>query len=592
MNTNEKIALLRAEMKKNNLNYYIITSADAHQSEYVPAHWKSREWLSGFTGSAGTVVVTTEQAFLWADGRYHIQAAKEIEGSEINLFKWGLEGVPDFITWLAENVKTNEICGFDGRTISEEQFKRMESLFKGKNISFVYNIDLIGDIWSNRPTLPSGKAFEHTLEYAGVTRTQKIAEVRLALEKKNAKATVISSLDDIAWLFNLRGDDVYCTPVVSSYAYIDDNKAVLFISDNKLENSLKTSLLNDKIEIKDYNDIFKFISGISVSSIYVDPNNTSIRIKDSISKDIEIVQGDNITSELKAVKNIVEQMNIEKTQIKDGVAMVKFLIWLENSVGKIELEEADIHDKLLELRAQNEDNRGASFETIAAYEENAASMHYSPEKGKSKKLLAKNMLLVDTGGQYLGGTTDITRTIMLGETSQGMKEDFTLVLKSHIALATARFLKGCAGINLDILARQPLWERGLDYKCGTGHGVGYFLGVHEGPQNISPSARSSAVIKPGMYITNEPGIYREGKWGIRTENTLLVRQDETNENGTFLSFDTISYCPIDVNGIVCDMLTDKEKNWLNSYHAVVYSKLFALLDEDERRWLKERTKAI
>lgn len=592
MNTNEKIALLRTEMKKHNLDYYIITSADAHQSEYVPTHWKAREWISGFTGSAGTVVITKNDAFLWADGRYHIQAAKEIEGSEINLFKWGLEGVPDFIKWLSNNIEENSVCGFDGRTISAEQFKRIEDLCKPKNINYAYDLDLIGEIWSERPNLPTGKAFEHTIDYAGVSRTEKIAQVRDLLKAKNANATIISSLDDIAWLFNLRGDDVYCTPVVSSYAYVDLEKAILFIKDSKLENDLKQSLINDNIIVKDYGDVFEFVSSITVKTVYLDTNNTSIRMKDSVPQSTEIVEGNNVTSELKAIKNSVERENIEKTQIKDGVAMVKFLIWLEENVGQIDLEEADIHDKLSELRAENSDNRGASFETIAAYEENAASMHYSPVKGKSKKLADKNMLLVDTGGQYLGGTTDITRTIMLGEVSKEMKEDFTLVLKSHIALATARFMQGCAGINLDILARQPLWERGLDYKCGTGHGVGYFLGVHEGPQNISPSARSSAIIKPGMYITNEPGIYREGKWGIRTENTLLVRKDETNENGTFLSFDTISYCPIDLNGVIVDMLSSKEKNWLNSYHAVVYSKLFALLNESERRWLKNKTRPI
>lgn len=592
MTVNERIALLREQMKKHNIDYYIITSADAHQSEYVPLHWKSRAWISGFSGSAGTVIVSKEKAYLWADGRYHIQAAEQIAGSEIELIKWGLAGVKDFPEWLGETIQDGEKCAFDGRSLSISQFENLEKCCSGKKVSFETGLDLIGEIWSDRPAMPADKAFEHELRYAGKSRLEKIEEVRQHLTKEKADSTLITSLDDIAWLMNFRGNDVECTPVVSSYVYLDKNQTILFISPEKLEPALKDSLLQDKIVLKDYDDVFTFVPTIEKQTIILNPARVSIRLRHLVNNSCTVLALPDVTTDLKAVKNDVEQKNIELAQVKDGVAMVRFLMWVKEAVKTQELEEADIHVKLTELRAEQEENKGPSFITIAGYEENAASMHYTPIKGQSKKLAPKNMLLVDTGGQYLGGTTDITRTIILGEITPEMKEDFTTVLKSHIGLATARFLKGTAGCNLDILARLPMWERGLDYKCGTGHGVGYFLSVHEGPQGFSQSLRSNAVFKPGMYVTNEPGIYKENQWGIRIENTLLVREDETVGSDTFYSFDTISYCPIDLEGIDVSLLTVKERDWLNRYHAMVYSKLCNYLTQAERNWLKENTRTV
>lgn len=594
MTVNERIALLREQMKKHHMDYYIITSADAHQSEYVPLHWKTREWISGFTGSAGTVIVTPDRACLWADGRYHIQAAEQIAGSELQLFKQGLDGVPDFPEWLGETIRDGETCGFDGRAVSISQFRKLRQVCEPKQVHFSMEQDLIGAIWTDRPAMPTDKAFEHSLAYAGKSRLEKIEEVRVHLKSVRCDSLLLASLDDIAWLLNMRGSDVECTPVVSSYVYVGLAQTVLFVREEKLEPALRASFERDGIQIKDYDGIFAFLSALQAPHIALNPDRISIRLRNLLPQDAEIREELDITSHLKAVKNETEQQNIEKAQIRDGVAMVRFIKWLKESVSTEELEEADMHEKLSALRAEQEDSRGPSFTTIAGYEENAASMHYSPVKGHSKKLRAENMLLVDTGGQYLGGTTDVTRTIILGEISPAMREDFTTVLKSHIAMAGARFLQGAAGCNLDILARLPMWERGLDYKCGTGHGVGYFLSVHEGPQNFgqATTGRNTAVLKPGMYITDEPGIYREGKWGIRTENILLVRQDETNETGTYLSFDVAAYCPIDLDGLDVAMLSQREKDWLNRYHAVVYSKLCDHLDEDERRWLKVNTRAI
>lgn len=583
---------LRTLLQQQQLDAYIITSADAHQSEYVAPHWKSREWLSGFTGSAGILVITATDAGLWTDGRYYIQAEQQLTGTGITMFKMNADNVPTFYEWLTETLCENTKVGIDGRTVSVTLYEKINKEFTKKHIQLVYDIDLIDDAWPGRPALPMEPVYEHTLEFCGKSRTEKLTEVRKELKKNGAEACLISSLDDIAWLFNIRGGDVLYTPVTYAYAFISMQKAVLFIHAGKLPAALAHTLTSEDIELLPYENIYSFLQSDSLPQpVFIDENRVSIRLKGCISPDKEIVKGSEITTALKAIKCPAELAGIHNSQTRDGAAMVRFIMWLKKEVHNNSLEEADMHDMLASLRNTMPHSVCPSFYTIAGYMENAALMHYAPQKGASKKLKPEGMLLVDTGGQYLDGTTDITRTIMLGNTSYEQRYDFTYVLKAHIALSRARFLYGSSGANVDILARQPLWSVGLDYKCGTGHGVGYFLSVHEGPQGFGQTT-PQVKLEPGMIITNEPGVYKEGQWGIRIENTMLVVEDETINNNRFLRFETISYCPIELNAIEKPLLTTEEINWLNAYHEAVYSNVAPLLNPEEKAWLRQATLPI
>lgn len=586
MKINEKIALLREHMEKYRLDAYIIPSPDPHLSEYVAEHWKARAWISGFTGSAGTFVATKNESCLWTDGRYFIQAAKQLEGSEIKMFKMGIQGVPTYAEWIAGKLKKGETVGFSAETMSVLSCRDLETRFAAKGIQINKSHDLISEIWTDRPQIPAAKVFSHDIKYAGLSAKQKIEKVREEMKKINAGYYLISSLDDIAWLFNIRGDDVPFISVTIAYALISMKEAFLFIDRSKVPEAVVKTLNANDVEVAGYDSVKEKIETLDKGqSIALDIKRTNCRLYDSIPVGCKKVEIDEITTALKAVKNETEIENFKNCQISDGAAMVKFLIWLENNVKSGGVDEIAVSDKLKSLRARQPDNIGPSFATIAAYKDHGAMMHYCADKESSYVLEDKGLMVLDTGGQYLSGTTDITRTVVFDEVSDEEKTDFTLVLKAHIALASAKFLYGATGSNLDILARKPLWDLGLDYKCGTGHGVGYCLSVHEGPQSFSP-VPNKVRLEKGMIITIEPGIYREGKHGIRTENMVLVAEDEKTEYGQYMCFEPITLCPISLKGIKPDMLTEQERNWLNNYHRMVFEKLSPRLDGQETEWLK------
>ncbi|MEG0856477.1 MAG: aminopeptidase P family protein [Terrisporobacter sp.] len=587
----KNIIKLREIMKKNNIEHYIIPSNDPHQSEYVSDYYKGRAYISGFTGSAGTLLVSTNTAKLWTDGRYFIQANNELSNSGIDLMKMGIKEFSTIEEWVEENVKTGEVLAFDGRVISTNQYKDLLKISKKNDFKIEMSNDLLEECWENRPTLSKEEIFIHEVKFSGKSASEKIKEVRSEMDRYKAKNYIIASLDDIAWLFNIRGNDISFNPVALAYAVITTENATLYIDLDKVDSETMKGLNNEGIEVRAYEDIVKDVNNIK-ESVIIDPKKVNAKLYSSIKQEVKIIEELNITTKLKAIKNDVEIANMENSQVRDGVAMVKFSKWLQENVGKKEITELSASDELLGFRAEGENFKGESFGTIAGYKEHAAMMHYSATEESTYELKPEGMFLVDSGGQYYDGTTDITRTFILGNITGEEKRDFTLVLKGHIALSSAKFLKGTTGMNLDILARGPLWKYGIDYKCGTGHGVGYFLNVHEGPQGFRQEGNTT-VLDLGMIITNEPGVYKEGKHGIRIENTLLVVKDTISEEfGEFYKFQTISYCPIDLNGVVIEMLSFEEREWLNSYHEMVFNKLSPFLNEDEVIFLKEQTKNI
>lgn len=586
-----KLNSIREAMKENGIGYYIIPSEDSHQSEYVPNYYKGREYISGFNGSAGTLLIGMDEAYLWTDGRYFIQAEKQLEGSGIKLMKIMIPGYPTINEWLSQNLKLGDVLGFDGSVVSTNAFKEYSKLAIDNKFDIRMDKDLLNDVWEDRPELSKEEIFILDVKYAGKSASEKVNEVREEMKKLKGDNYVLASLDDIAWLFNIRGNDIAYNPVALSYALINKTEAILYINNEKVNEDVKERLVAEGIKIKDYLEIYNDIKEIE-GSLIIDPAKINAKLYSSIPHEDKIIEKLNITTSLKAVKNEVEIANTEKSQVRDGVAMVKFIKWLKENVGKIKIDEISASNKLESFRSEGENFKGLSFNTIAGYKEHAAMMHYSATDESKYELNKEGMFLVDSGAQYLDGTTDITRTIILGDLTEEEKTDFTLVLKGHIALATAIFLKGSNGCNLDILARRPLWKYGIDYKCGTGHGVGFFLNVHEGPQGIRPLGNIVELL-PGMIITNEPGVYKENKHGIRTENTLLVREAFKNDQmGEFYKFDTISYCPIDLEGIDVTMLNSEEREWLNEYHKVVYSKLSPYLNDDEKEFLRNQTRDI
>ncbi|MFX0548608.1 aminopeptidase P family protein [Hathewaya histolytica] len=592
MNIKERVQELRKLMQEKGIQAYVIPSSDAHQSEYVAPHWKGREWISGFTGSAGTVVVTLDDAGLWTDGRYFIQAEKQLEGSGIKLFKMGQPSVPTIKEWLKSVLKDNDTIGFDGKTVSRTFAEELESTLYKKNIKFDLQWDLLGTLWNDRPSIPEDEIFTLDVKYAGLSRTEKINNVREEMKKLEGNNFLLSSLDDIAWLFNIRGNDVPCNPVIISYALISLDEAILFVNGKKVPENVRKELECDGILIKEYEEVENYLNRLkSGDSVIYDPTKTNMWLFNSIKEEVGKVEVQNITTKMKGIKSEVELENMRIAHIKDGVAMVKFLYWLDNNLGKERITEISATNKLEEFRKEGENFKGISFGTIAGYKEHAAMMHYSATEDSDYELEKRGMFLVDSGGQYLEGTTDITRTMVLGELTQEEKRDFTLVLKGVINLSMAKFLYGVTGTNLDVLARRPLWEYGIDYKCGTGHGVGFFLNVHEGPHAIRVN-HVPTVFEEGMVVTNEPGVYKEGKHGIRLENILVVKKDESTESGQFMKFETITFCPMHLDGVVVELLSPEERTWLNNYHAEVYEKLSPYLDEEHRAWLKYQTRAI
>ena len=585
-----RVNKLREIMKNRKIDHYIITSNDPHQSEYVAERYRGRAYVSGFTGSAGTLLVSTDSSKLWTDGRYFIQAENELKDSGIDLMKMRTPGYPSLEEYIKENVIVGEVIGIDGNCYATNAYKKLIELSEENGFKIELNNDLLDEIWKDRPSNSNDKIILHDVNFCGESRNNKLLKIRDKMKALKVENFVLTSLDDIAWLFNIRGNDVKFNPVVMAYAIISMEEATLYIDNTKITDNIISEFKSQNITIKEYDEVLSDVKALT-TSVYIDPTKVNASIFEAIPKEIKVIEGINITTNLKAIKNEIELRNLENCQVRDGVAMVRFIKWLKESVGDIKVTEISATEKLSSLRAEGEHARGDSFGTIAGYKEHAAMMHYSANEESDCEILKEGMFLVDSGGQYLDGTTDITRTFVMGEITEEEKMDFTLVLKGHINLAMAKFLRGTTGVNLDILARGPLWKYGIDYKCGTGHGVGFFLNVHEGPQGISPQ-NNIVVLEPGMILTNEPGIYKEGKHGIRIENTLLVVRDKTTEFGEFYKFDTISYCPIDLNGVIKELLSTEELEWLNNYHETVYNKLSPFMNEEEKEFLKNLTRVL
>jgi len=587
----ERLVKLRNLMKQKNIDAWIAPSADSHQSEYVAEHWKCRQWISGFTGSAGTVVITMENAGLWTDSRYFLQAEKELDGSGIKLFKLGMEGVPDYTEWLRENLENQAVVGFDGSLLSVAEVNSLLDKLSEKQISLSYNDDLIDKIWSDRPPIPQNPVSIMPEEIAGESTTSKILRIRENLLAKGATCHLVGTLDDIAWTFNIRGTDISYNPVVISYTFINMETAILFIDKTKLTDSVMEKFRAEDVEIRDYSDIFTFLRKLDEKNkILIDNNKISQKLRDAIPDGCEIFEDMNISAELKTVKNSIELKGFINAHLRDGAAMVKWLYWLEKHLGKIAMDEVSVAEKLEDIRSRMNHYKGLSFSTIVGYKENGAIVHYTAKKETAAKIQPEGLLLVDSGAQYEDGTTDITRTISLGGTTAEEKDAFTTVLKGHINLARAIFPKGYTGAKIDTFARGPIWEKLYNYGHGTGHGIGHYLNVHEGPQQIRPTNHYE--IKAGMVNSNEPGMYLEGKFGIRIENLIVAREKESNEYGTFLTFDTITLCPIDLSLIDQKRLNDDEKTWLNEYHEKVRNELQPLLADEENEWLMKKTEAI
>lgn len=587
----ERIESLRQFMRQNSMAAFIIPSTDPHMSEYVAGHWESRKWISGFTGSAGTVVVTLDKAGLWTDSRYFIQAAEQLEGTGIDLYKETLPETPSITTFLINNLQAGSIIGIDGKVFSAQAAEALQMKLAGKRIGLRTDIDPMREIWTDRPPIPQNPAYIYNMEYAGKTAIEKMADIRRELEKQHCKCTLLSALDEIAWTLNLRGSDVKCNPVVVSYLLITEKKAVFFIAPDKVTPEVKDYLDSQQVDIRNYDEVDDYLSQLMISSILLTPAKTNISIFNTVGYNTEIVRAASPVALLKAVRNEQEIIGIHEAMLKDGIALVKFLKWLSEAVPTGKETELSIDKKLHAFRAEQDLYVGESFDTIAGYAEHGAIVHYSATKESNATLLPKGLLLLDSGAQYLNGTTDITRTIALGELTEEEKTDYTLVLKGHIALAMAKFPAGTRGAQLDILARLPLWNNGMNFLHGTGHGIGHFMNVHEGPQSIRMN-ENPVVLQPGMLTSNEPGVYKAGSHGVRIENLILVVKDREGMYGDYYKFETVTLCPIDTQGIIKEMLSKEEVEWLNTYHRMVYDRLSPSLNSEEKEWLRKATADI
>ena len=589
----EQLEKFQNQMKIYNMDAFIIPTGDFHNSEYVSNYFKGREYLSGFTGSAGTLLVTQENAYLWTDGRYFIQAANEIEGNNVKLMKMGED--QSLEEFLVDFMKDKQTIAFDGRVLPTSDVLSLKN--KLPNAKFVSDIDLVGQVWKERPKLPYSLIYKLDKMFAGMTYLEKLEKIREKMKEYGADVHILSSLEDQAWLYNLRANDVTHTPVFLAYTIITLDSVTLYVDSTKIDYSIDKYLNENDIHTKGYFDIYDQLNQIKGKKILMNFNKVNYQLYQGLSSNNELINKEDPSLLLKAIKNPTEIENIKKAHIKDGVAMTKFMYYLKTGYKEgQEMSEISVSDYLEELRRLDKGLVDLSFNTICGFKEHAAMMHYSATPETNSKITGNGFLLVDSGGHYLEGTTDITRTFAMGNVSNEMKKHFTAVLKSNIALANAVFLKGCTGLNLDVLARGPIWQLDLDYKCGTGHGVGYLLSVHEGPNSFRwkslPSKPSSQEFLPGMITTNEPGIYLKDKYGIRIENEMLCVEGTTNEYGTFLKFETITYCPIDLDAILKSQLTYIEKEWLNNYHQMVYDKISPYLTKEEVEWLKEYTKKI
>lgn len=593
----ERLAALRAQMKENGMDAYLIPTDDFHASEYVGDYFKCRKYMTGFTGSAGTAVVMQDMAGLWTDGRYFIQADKELEGSTVALFKMGEPGVPTIHEFLEQNMKEGQCLGFDGRTVSAREADALSEILSKKGVTISCEKDLVGEIWTDRPALSCERVKELEVKWAGKSRADKCSEIRNAMKEKGADAFVLATLDDIVWLLNIRGGDVPCNPVVLSYLAMTEDEILLFANEKAFPEEVKAALAEDGVKLLPYNDIYSWVASMEAGkTVLLCKAKVNSRLMAAVPAGVKVLDQENLTLLPKAIKNPVEVENERIAHIKDGVAVTKFIYWLKKNVGKIPMTEISAGEYLDQLRLQQENSMGNSFSPIISYGAHAAMNHYSATPETDIPIEAEGFLLADTGGQYLEGTTDVTRTIVMGPTTEEQKKMFTAVLRGTLNLAAAKFQYGCRGLNLDYLARGPLWEMGLDFNHGTGHGVGYYLNVHEGPNGfrwkIVPERNDSAIFEEGMITSDEPGYYVEGEYGIRHENMIVCKKAEKTSFGQFMCFEHLTMVPFDLDAVVPEQMTERERGLLNAYHADVYAKISPYLDADEKEWLKEATREI
>ncbi|MBF4694603.1 aminopeptidase P family protein [Fusibacter ferrireducens] len=592
MNTNDKIRLIREEMMQSKIDAYIIPSNDPHNSEYLPDYYKTRQWVSGFTGSAGTLVITQEESGLWTDGRYFLQAEDELKGSEIELYKMRMPNVPTIHEWLNLKLPSGSTIGFNGFQYSAHDAEMIKSELKDKKIKLDFRTNIVDKIWLNRPYLPTEKVFIHDEVYAGESAKRKIEHIRANMVKNECDYHLINKLDDIAWLLNLRGSDIKNNPYFLSYVLIDKEITYLYIDILKLNDKIINYLHENDIKVKIYEDVLYDLQDLEEGKrIVLDKKAIPYQLYHDIDRRCQILDQPNHSTTLKAIKNEIECSHLRDCHIQDGVAMLRFMKWLDETVPTGNITETIADEELTQYRSEISTFFSRSFDTIAGYKDHAALMHYKAKPETEYTLKPESLFLVDSGGQYLNGTTDITRTFALGPLSDEEKRDYTLVLKSMIQLSKAIFLEGTTGTNLDILARKPMWDNGLDYKCGTGHGVGFFMGVHEGPQGIS-MVYNTIPLESGMILTNEPGIYKSDRHGIRIENTLLTVPFKTTEFGKFYHFETLTMTPIDMRPVVKALLTDEEIEWINQYHQTVHDALRPHLSKEDAAYLEKVTQAI
>lgn len=595
MTVTERIQALRELMKEHQFDAYLIPTDDNHQSEYVGEYFKARAFITGFTGSAGTAVITDTQAGLWTDGRYFLQAEEQLDGSGITLFKMGEPDVPSIEEFLADVIPQKGTLAFDGRVVAMGEGQALKSALASKEICIHYSTDLINEIWTDRPLLSTEPAFSLSEQFSGESTESKLTRIRKAMEAASADVHIIAALDDVNWTINLRGNDIEYFPMILSYAIITMQDVKLYIDEQKLTEEMKSDLSNNQIVIHPYNAIYEDIKQLDAAyTVLVDPSRLNYALYNNLPKGITVVEAMNPTVLMKAMKNETELKNIINAHIKDGVAMTRFMYWLKTHVGTTEITELSAAKTLDAFRQEQDGYLWQSFEPICGYGEHGAIVHYTATEETSIPVVPGNLFLTDTGGGYYEGSTDITRTFALGSITEDMKTDFTTVLLCNLHLARAAFLHGTAGYNLDILARQPLWERNLNFNHGTGHGVGYLMNIHEAPTGFRCAIRDreKQPLEEGMVLTNEPGLYIAGQYGIRIENEMVVRKGDTNEYGQFMYFEPITYAPIDLDAINPDLMTKEDKQQLNTYHKKVYHLISPHLKEEEKTWLRNYTRAI
>ena len=595
MNVPERLTQLRVLMAEKGVDVYVVPTADFHQSEYVGEHFKARRFITGFSGSAGTAVITKTEAHLWTDGRYFIQAAAQLEGTTVELMKMGEPGVPTLTEYLETAVPEGGALGFDGRVVAMGEGQEYEAVCAAKNAKVIYDYDLIDAVWTDRPALSEEPVFELDIKYAGETVESKLARIREEMKACGATAHVLTTLDDICWTLNIRGNDIEFFPLVLSYAIITMDKMDLYINEAKLSDAIKANLAKDGIVLHPYNDVYEDVKKVEKGEVLlIDPGKLNYALYNNIPEGVSEVSKRNPSVLFKAMKNKVEIENIRIAQIKDSVAHVKFMKWLKENVGKEKITEMSASDKLDEFRAEQGNFIRPSFEPISSFGEHGAIVHYTSSPETDVELHEGTLFLTDTGAGFYEGSTDITRTYALGEVPQIMKDHFTLVAISNLQLASAKFLHGTTGMTLDMLARKPFWDRNLNFNHGTGHGVGYLLNIHEGPTGFRWQFRAGEIqaFEEGMIITDEPGVYIEGSHGIRLENELLTQKGEKNEYGQFMYFEPITYIPMDLDAVNPEIMTTEDKKLLNDYHKAVFEKVSPHLNEEEKEWLAKYTREI